>query len=391
MPVVANQRVTSVDILRGLTIAFMILVNDPGDGGHVFAPLEHAAWNGWTPTDLVFPTFLFLVGVATVFSIDGRVRSGVPRQELVWQIARRAGLLFLIKAAISLYPYFHYTHMRLFGVLTRIALCYLVTASLYVWTRSAKTILGISIALLLGYWAMMRFVPIPGIGIPTQAVPLLDPDQNLAAWIDRGFSAFTLKYLHTGTLYEHTRDPEGLLSTLPSVATTMIGVWCGSLLRSTRKASTVAWLLLATGLFDLCAGLLWNRWFPINKNLWTSSYVLFAAGIAEISLSVLHYLFDVKKLQEHFIAAKAAIWPWLVFGSNAITAFILSNVFVKTALFIKIPHGDKKISLWGWIYFHWFSHGNSTEWTSLAFALCFVLICFVPVWFLWRKGIILRV
>lgn len=387
-----SQRILSIDVLRGLTIAFMILVNDPGDGRHTFWPLEHAAWNGWTPTDLVFPTFLFLVGASIVFSVDSRLRRGVSRTSIALQVMRRALIIFAIKMALTIFPYFHMTHLRIFGVLTRIALCYLIAALLYLYLRSANLVLAVSIALLLGYWALMRFVPVPGVGLPTHAVPLLDPMNNLAAWLDRGFNAFCQRFLHTGVLYEGTRDPEGLLSTIPSVATTLIGIWCGRLLRSERQPGRIVLILLATGIVGVCAGLVWNQWFPINKNLWTSSYVLLAAGIAELLLALFFWIFDGLRLQHTSRMVRILAWPWLVFGSNAIAAFVLSNLLIKIALWIKFTTSEgKRISLLGWTYLHLFSHGNSTEMTSLAFALCFVALCFLPVWLLWRRGIFLRV
>src|SRR5882757_3089823 len=223
MTTTVPQRVLSVDVLRGITIAFMILVNDPGDWSHVYSQLDHAKWNGWTLTDLVFPTFLFLIGMSIIFSIQSRIARGDSRLALAGHIVRRAAIIFAIKIFLSAYPHFHLTHLRIYGVLTRIALCYLCAGLICLITRKISHLALITAALLIGYWALMRFVPVPGFGVPTHDIPLLDQTGNLAAWIDRGISSFALRTIHLGRLYNGTRDPEGLLSTLPAIATTLIG------------------------------------------------------------------------------------------------------------------------------------------------------------------------
>jgi len=396
-------RVLSIDVLRGITIAFMILVNDPGDWSHVYAQLDHAKWNGWTLTDLVFPNFLFLVGAAIILSLNSRLRRGESRRALAGHIVRRAVIIFALKMFLSAYPHFHWTHLRIYGVLTRIAICYLIAGFICLYTQHARNLLTISAALLIGYWALMRFVPVPGFGVPTHQIPLLDPDRNLAAWLDRGISAFTLRTIHTGVLYEHTRDPEGLLSTIPAVATTLLGAVAALWLRrvdapagpgSVRitKAHCRDGLLLA-GVLGVAAGLLWNIWFPINKNLWTSSYVLFAAGCSLLGLAICYWLMDARRLHETK-AGKWLTWPWLVFGSNAITVYALSILFVETMLWIKIPSGlgdGKSITAWHWVYLNIFARSHSTELTSLVFGLTFVAICLIPNWLLWRKRIFIKI
>lgn len=385
-----KQRVLAVDILRGLTIAFMILVNDPGDGRHTYWPLEHAAWNGCTPTDLVFPTFLFLVGCSIVFSIDSRLARGVTRTQLLAQITKRALIIFAIKMAITMFPNFHMTRLRVFGVLTRIAMCYFIAAVIYLWNRRVAYLAAITFTLLVGYWALMRFVPVPGVGVPVRDIPLLDQDRNLAAFIDRGFNALCQRFIHTGLLYEKTRDPEGLLSTLPAVATTLFGVLTAKLLREKDEVRLRPFIATA-GIVMIASGLLWSHWFPLNKNLWTSSYVLFAAGIDVVLLMLFYFAFDVKRWQHQSKIVRAAAWPWLVFGSNAIFAFVLSNMLVKISGMFHLANGTRTTSLYGWTYIHLFSHGNSTANTSLAFAVFYVALCFVPTWLLWRRGWFLRV
>jgi predicted acyltransferase len=403
------QRVLSVDVLRGLTIALMILVNDPGDWDHVYAQLDHAAWNGFTLTDLVFPNFLFLVGASIIFSLESRIARGESRRALAGHMLRRAATLFAIKMFLSVFPHFHWTHLRLFGVLTRIAVCYLAVGLICLATRRARALAAIAAGLLVGYWAMMRFVPVPGFGVPTHAMPILDPERNLAAWIDRGFTAFTQRTIHVGSLYNHTHDPEGLLSTLPAIATTLIGAAAGLWIRrvggtkqscvfgSKPRARCLSGLVVA-GIGGLAAGLAWSRWFPINKNLWTSSYVLYAAGWSLVLLALCYWLIDMRRMNER-PAGRGLLWPWLVFGSNAITAYVLSNFLVETMLWIKVPAGGVinpdapagPISAWLWVYQHGFAHGQSSEVTSLAYALAFTAVCFVPNWVLWRRKIFLKI
>jgi predicted acyltransferase len=206
----APTRVLSIDILRGITIAFMILVNDPGDWAHTYAQLDHAEWNGFTLTDLVFPTFLFIVGASIILSMHSRLSRSAGgtldranRRTLALRILRRSAIIFALDLFFALYPHFHYTHLRLYGVLTRIALCYLCAGLICLVTQRADRLLAISAALLLGYWALMRFVPVPGFGIPTHDMPLLDPDRNLASWLDRGVTDFLQRTIHTGRLYRH--------------------------------------------------------------------------------------------------------------------------------------------------------------------------------------------
>jgi predicted acyltransferase len=421
----APARVLSIDVLRGLTIALMILVNDPGDWAHTYAQLDHAKWNGFTLTDFVFPNFLFLVGASIIFSLQSRIARSASgtldkatKKTLALHIFRRAFLIFAIKMFLTAFPYFHYTHFRIYGVLTRIALCYLIAGliCLVVWnaTQRARALIAITAALLIGYWVLMRFVPVPGLGIPTHDFPILDPDRNLTAWLDRAISAFTQGTIHTGTLYEHTRDPEGLLSTLPAIATTLIGsltaLWLrrvphdrrsltapivGSVsFQNTSTPTHTLATLLITGTASLTAGLLWNLSFPINKNLWTSSFVLFAAGWSLLTLALCYWLVDMRRVNDTPVG-KALLWPWLVFGSNAITAFVVSNLIIKIMLWIKVSDSfsttGKPVTAWLWTYHHLFARNGSTNITSLAFAIAVVAACFLPNWLLYRKRIFLKV
>ena len=311
---------------------------------------------------------------------------------MVAHLLRRAAILFALKLFLSAYPHFHVGHLRLYGVLTRIALCYLAAGLICLVTRKAVYLSLVAATLLVAYWLLMRFVPVPGYGIPTRQVALLDPDGNLTAWIDRGVTAWLQRTIHTGSLYRRTNDPEGLLSTLPAIATTLLGVLAALCMRSAvwspvRRRNCLA----LAGIAAVAAGELWSRTFPINKNLWTSSYVLLAGGLSLLALAAAYWLVDMLRLQERSATARGLLWPWLVFGSNAIVAFCLSGFLVETLIAIKVADGGRTLSIWGWIYLHGFARGHSTEVTSLAFAIAFVLLCFLPNWLLWRKQIFLRI
>ena len=285
---IPSTRLTSLDLFRGVTIAAMILVNDAGND-HSYWPLEHADWNGWTPTDLIFPFFLFIVGVSLVFSFESRLQRGDSKSVLLLHTVRRATIIVAIGLAMNyslvlLAPSI-FTQVRIPGVLQRIGICYLAASILFLYTRR-RTRAFVVAALLIGYWVLMRFVPVPGFGIPGRDIPFLHPDANLAAYLDR--KVFT-------HLWETTRDPEGLLSTLPAIATPLLGVFTGEWLRSKRSLKTKALGMLLFGVVGVILGRTWAVWFPINKKLWTSSYVLFTAGLALICLALCYWFMDIKR------------------------------------------------------------------------------------------------
>jgi predicted acyltransferase len=388
--------VVSIDVLRGLTLALMILVNDPGDWDHLFRQLDHAEWNGWTLTDLVFPTFLFLVGAAMVFSLSARAARGDCRGTLTGHVFARAGKLFLLDLVLAYFPRMHWGGLRLYGVLTRIAVCSLLAGLILIGTRRVRWLVAIIAGLLVGYWVLMRWVPVPGVGLPGRDVPFLHRNLNLAAWIDRGAMGWTQHWLHTGVLYNRTRDPEGLLSTLPAVATTLLGALAGMWLQRRegegkgRGHQVTRGGLIGGGLVLFLAGELWGIWFPINKNLWTSSYVLLSAGIAAMTLGAIHWMVDGRE-QPWPRWLQALTWPWLVFGSNAIAGFTASVVFVKALMFVRVAGADgRHRSLLSAVYHEVFARGGTNEWTSLAYGVSFVFVCFLPVWWLWRRRIFLR-
>jgi predicted acyltransferase len=370
-------RLLSLDVLRGVTIAFMILVNNNGNEAAAYWPLKHAAWNGFTPTDLVFPTFLFLVGISIVFSTGSRLARGASRQVLFLHVLRRSILLYLLGLVVNSFPYFHLHTMRFYGVLPRIALCYFLVASLYLIAPGWRDKIILSIVALAGYWVLMRFVPVPGYGVPGRDVPLLDHDANLTAWLDRQiFSA--------SHLYEHTRDPEGLLSTLPAVATTLIGMLTGMWLRTERTISSKIQGIFVAGFGGVLLGGLWNFTFPINKKLWTSSYVLFAAGFSLLLLAVCLVLVDRRKssVRSRFLA------PWVVFGTNAIAAYVFSELLQSTLYSIPVRQG---MNLQRWIYLSIQHVVPNLAFASLLYSVGFVIVCWVFVDVLYRRNIFLKV
>jgi predicted acyltransferase len=374
-------RLLSLDVLRGLTIAFMILVNNNGNEAHAYWPLKHAAWNGFTPTDLVFPTFLFLVGISTVYSTAARLAQGATRQSLFLHVLRRSIILYLLGIVVNSFPYFHLHTMRFYGVLPRIAICYLIIASLYLISPGWRSKAALAIAALAGYWILMRFVPVPGYGIPTHDIPLLDRDANLTAWLDR--QIFSAPHL-----YEHTRDPEGLLSTIPALATALLGLLTGIWLRTQRTLKAKAAGIATAGLTGVLLGGLWNLSFPINKKLWTSSYVLFAGGLSLLLLALCLVIVDLRDKTPGTSGPSRSFSPFLAFGTNAISAYVFSELLQSTLTSI---HPHQGINLQQLLYRSIADVIPNQAFASLFYSIAFVAICWVPVSLLYRRSIFIKI
>ncbi len=376
------SRLLSLDVLRGLTIGFMILVNDPGGPG-AFHPLQHADWNGFTPTDLVFPTFLFLVGISTVLSLGSRLDRGVARSDLFGRVARRSLLIFVVGLVVNTFPFLHLDRIRYFGVLPRIAVCYFVVASLLLISRGWKDKAALLVLALVGYWLLMRFVSVPGYGVPTHDIPLLDKNGNLDSWLDR--AVFAPQHL-----YRQTRDPEGILSTLPALGTTLIGLLTGLWLRSQNVLAHKIQAIAGAGVLGVVLGLLWNVSFPINKKLWTSSYVLFAGGLSLLLLALAMLLVDVPSAREspHDRARRSAWFtPFLVFGTNAIGAYVFSEL-LAAALYSFYVKPGMTVQGFFWLPLH---HAVSNPaCASLIFASSYVLVCWPVIYVLYRRRIFLK-
>lgn len=380
----APTRLLSLDLLRGLTIAFMILVNNNGDGDHAFWPLKHASWNGFTPTDLVFPTFLLLVGVSTVLSLSARLRKGAAKRTLFLHVLRRSAILFALGLLVNSYPHFHLHTLRIYGVLPRIAICYLLVAGLYLLSPRWRKQAIIAAVALLGYWVLLRFVRVPGYGFPTHDVPLLDRDANLTAWLDR-------QIFPPSHLYEHTRDPEGLLSTLPALATALIGLLTGIWLQTSRTIAQKAQALATAGLSGVLLGGLWNLSFPVNKKLWTSSFVLFAAGWSLLLFALFLWLADIRERRAEALGKEEPhplFFPLLVFGKNAIAAYVFSELLQGTITSIHLPSG---IRLQRWLYGQLHLAVTDAPLASLIYSLAFVAICWLPMYLLYHRRIFLKI
>jgi len=380
-PATKPARMISLDVLRGLTIGFMILVNNNGDGAHAYWALKHAAWNGFTPTDLVFPTFLFLVGISTVFSTATRVAQRATRLSLFLHIIRRTVILYLLGLVVNSFPFFHLDTMRFYGVLPRIAICYFFVATLYLFSPGWRDKVALLVAALVGYWLLMRFVPVPGFGVPVRDIPLLDPDMNLTAWLDR--QIFSAPHL-----YERTRDPEGLLSTIPALGTALIGLLTGLWLRTSRTLAEKARGIAIAGVSGLVIGGIWNIWFPINKKLWTSSYVLFAAGLSLLLLAISIWIVDLRSGDPDPVKRARRFMPFLVFGMNAIAAYVLSELLPGVLENIHVKPG---VNFLQWLYQSILHVVPNVPFASLLYSLIYVAVCWVPMFVLYRRRIFFKI
>ena len=446
-----QDRLVSLDVFRGMTIAGMVLVNNPGTWSAIYGPLEHAPWHGITPTDYIFPFFLFIVGVAIPIALKKRMRDGVTR-EVYLKIIQRAATIFALGILVSMIPFFqfndstgipyalkiilvlsfsaalllyllekktaaaitaalsaaivlifyfagaeilwyNFSTMRIPGVLQRIAICYLVVSLIFLRTNWKQQAV-ISLVLLLVYWILMTLVPVPGCEITT----IDDKACNLAAWIDR--TILTEAHMwRSAKVY----DPEGILSTIPAIVTTLSGVLTGTwLMRSSRQTDlspddkseirnpksemeTAAGLFFA-GTVLLAIGWSWSLLFPLNKSLWTSSYVVYTSGLALLTLGVCYWLIDIK-------GYKKWAWPFVVFGVNALALFVFSGIMARLLGMIRFagPEEGKFTTLQQWIFNNFFLSWASPVNASLAFAICFILVWLFLMWLLYRKRIYVKV
>lgn len=365
-------RVNSLDVMRGITMAFMVMVNNQGPGEYF--QLHHSEWDGITLTDLVFPTFLFIVGVSIVLSVDSRHRRDFSNGKLIAHACRRAVILILLGLVVNGFPFFHLGTLRIYGVLQRIGICYFIATLLYVWRKDVTSKIVIVAASLIGYWCLIRFVPVPGLGIPGKNIPFMDKNANLAAYLDR--------HIFPGRLLAGMRDPEGLLSDLPALGTTVLGVLTGMWIRSSRSVQTKFAGLGAAGVLGMVLGLIWNVWFPINKRLWTSSFVLFTAGVALLLFAFLYYLLDVKRWTGKWEA------PWMVYGTNAIFAYVLSELLYSTLRAVHTAQGE---NLFTWIYSRSFAYVTPTAFGALLYSIAFTLVCWLIVLPLYRRKLFIKV
>jgi predicted acyltransferase len=377
-----SERLVSLDVFRGVTIAGMVLVNNPGTWSHIYWPLAHAEWHGWTPTDLIFPFFVFIVGVAIPLAFGRRLESGGSKRDLYLKIVRRTLIIFALGMFLAVFgpmirnlpgiPDPQLATVRIPGVLQRLAVCYLFASIIFLNTK-VRTQMIVTIALLVIYWLLMTRLHAPGF-----AAGDLTKEGSVASFVDR--TVFGPHIWKQGKVY----DPEGLLSTIPAIATALFGVLTGQWLRTAKSQYEKVTGLFVAGAVCVIVGWCWNPFFPINKSLWTSSYVFFTGGLALTFLALCYWLIDIKKYQSW---AK----PFIVFGVNAIVLFVGTSMMATIMGRIKLPWGDAQISLQGWIFQKWFLSWTAPINASLAYAICFILLWLGLMWILYTRKIFIKV
>lgn len=371
-----GSRLLSLDAFRGATIAGMMLVNNPGSWSHIYPQLEHAPWNGWTFTDWIFPFFLFIVGVAMTFSFAKRLDTVGEKSKLYPQVFKRAGMIFVVGLFLNGFPFgllfghhFDLATMRIPGVLQRIALCYLFASLIMLNTTVRGQIIWIG-SLLAGYWLVVMLVPVPAYG-----AGVLEPMGSLCWYVD---STILAGHTWSGAPVPGF-DPEGIVSTIPAIATTLFGVLTGHFLRSSfTKEEKTSWMFVAGNVLLLVGAILDMR-LPINKNMWTSSYSIFMTGWALVCLATFYWLIDVKG---HSRWAR----PFIIWGMNAMAMFVLSGVVGRLLTLIKVAHSDgTQIALKTYIVDTFFSPLASPINASLLYAITFMLFTFLVAWVMWKR------
>lgn len=366
-----SKRLVSLDVLRGLTIALMILVNTPGSWNFIYAPLRHSAWHGCTPTDLVFPFFLFIVGMSVYFSFkkyDTKLSKAATNK-----IIKRTLIIFGIGLLLNLYPYFNFEKVRIMGVLQRIALAYGAGAMLCLALKKQRLLIVLT-GILLGYWALLYF------GAASDPYSL---EENVV----RRFDLFVFGEHHIYKGFGIPFDPEGLLSSIPSIGTVIIGYLIGQVIDIEKSIQLKMKKLLIYGVIMVILGGLWAFVFPINKPLWTSSYVLYTAGLGTLFLAALIFVIDYKKYSK---------WskPFVHFGSNPLFIFVFSGIYAKTIIYlIKIPvaGSSEPISLYNYLYLEIFApiFGNMNG--SLMFAISHIIVFWFICYILYKNKIFIKI
>lgn len=369
-----QSRLVSLDVFRGITIAGMVLVNNPGTWSAIYSPLKHAEWHGITPTDFIFPFFLFIVGVAISLALSKRIETAITK-DVYLKILRRFGLIFLLGLFLAAFPLFELSKLRIPGVLQRIAVCYLIASLIFLHTNwKQQTVIGIILLVL--YWILMSIVPVPSCDLTT----ISDKACNLSAYLDR--LILTENHIwKQGKVF----DPEGILSTLPAISTTLSGVLTGTWLKTKNSDTEKVSGILFFGIVLCAVGWCWNLVFPFNKSLWTSSYVVYTSGLALCFLGFCYWLIDVKGYKK---------WtkPFVIFGVNALALFVGSGLMAKLLIFIKVAgENGKPISLQSWIFKNFYLPIASPINASLLYAISFILLWLFLMWLLYRKKIFIKV
>jgi len=364
---IAGNRLVSLDALRGFTIAAMVIVNDPGSWQYVYRPLRHAEWNGCTLTDIIFPFFLFIVGVSIALAYTKRLKAGVPMKKIYRKIIIRAINIYLLGLFLWLWPDFDFSGIRWTGVLQRISVVFLVCAILFLKTNWKQQI-WTGAVILLAYWIILAYVPIPAIGKPDLSVP----GKNWANYLD--------SLALPGVMWQETWDPEGILSTFPAIVSGITGMLVGKLYLTVKDRDRKLSRMFFIGFSMFVAGGIWNWFFPINKNLWTSSFVLYTSGAGTMALAAAILIVDIWGHTR---------WTFLgrVYGANAITSYVLAGML--TVVFYGIRIGGASLN-------EWFMNGLTplgfdSRFVSLLYAVIYMLTIFLPALFLYRRNIFIKV
>jgi predicted acyltransferase len=367
------QRLVSLDAFRGAVMALMVLVNNSGDGSHTYGPLKHSVWNGWTITDVVFPSFLWIVGVAMTFSLGGRLERGAAKSTLMLQAFRRAAIIYALGLLVYLFPFFDLGTMRILGVLQRIGICYFLASAIYLWTPKVRAQIIWIVSLLGVYWLLMAFVPVPGYGAGR-----LDLEGNLSHYVDWNVLG---AHNYAGT---KTWDPEGIVSTLPAIATALLGILAGHVLRMKRTLPERTTMMFLVGNALIALGLICDIWLPINKQLWTSSFTLFMAGLDFVLLAFFVYFVDGQ-------GYKRMAKPAVIMGMNAITIYMLSELLAIALSAIRWGQGAAAINLQAWLYKTCFAPLVSPYNASLLWAVVFTLLMYLAAYAMYRKEWFIRI
>ncbi|MBS1873645.1 MAG: DUF5009 domain-containing protein [Acidobacteria bacterium] len=362
-----SQRLMSLDVFRGMTIAGMMLVNNAGDWRYIYTPLEHAEWHGWTYTDTVFPFFLWIVGVAMTLSFAKRVERGDDKRRLALHVVKRFAIIFGIGLLLNGFPYYHLDRIRIPGVLQRIAVCYLIAGLIFLYTSVRGQIICL-VACLVSYWMLMTLAPVPGVG-PGH----LDPENNFGAYVDR--------MLMTGHLWSASKtwDPEGAVSTLPAIGTALFGILAGHILRLRREpAERGVWLLISGNLLIFSA-LYLTTWMPINKKIWTPTFAMFMAGMASVVFAICYWFVDVK-------GWKRWTRPLAIYGMNAIAVYILAGLVARLSSLIR-PGGAPLQKI---VYDAVFAPLPDPYFASMMYGVTFSFTMFLAALFMYKRGWFLR-
>ena len=359
------NRLTSLDFFRGATVACMIMVNDPGNWSIKYDQLSHAEWEGCTFTDLIFPFFLFIVGVSVSFAYGKALAKGRERKELLWKAAKRTAIIFGIGLFLNLFPYFNFSELRIPGVLQRIALVFFFCSIAFLYLRKSSQYFLFG-EILIGYYVLLMYVPVPGIG-PAN----LEPINNFTAWFDR-----LILEGYIGKSGQGQYDSTGIFTTIPAIASGLVGVFVGHLLSSKKLTENeqLIWLFVA-GAFSMLAGWAFSFEFPMIKRLWTSTYVLYSSGIALLSFATIYWFLDVQRFRK-------GTQPFLAFGMNALTAYIVAALIGRVTSIT----GFK-----GWVYENILTSILDPYNASFAYSILNTLFIFIGIWWMYKKDIVIKV